>query len=278
MKTLLYGILTCGMLFSCSSKEESTSSNTNVSPLEDTTVVVLEAENSTETSLYVDTLTISFAEGQDYTIYVEEYSEQGSKGSLRHFIMHDQAGREVFRSFDEDLEIAESSADEQWIFALYPNYQVVREGRTAVISINLLYADSPLEQNAYNPEVEVPEGFLPMKSISNKGNMYIVGRIQNSDDLLNYKSLYEPYPCTMSFDSLVSFYKKEKEKDTPSAIDLLSTSYYCSLQDKPNKVYDSIAFFSINVIRDKIEFDADYEKYYYLFRFLTYHAWYPFLR
>ncbi len=268
IKSILCGLFVSGLLFGCSHYNDRVSATADSSS-KDTTASVLDTKEVS--SPYIDTLLITFSDNQPYTIYVEEYSKEGPEGSLRHFVMVDPQGKEVFRSFNDDLEIAESSFDEQWVFALYPCYQIIKQEGKDKLEVDLLYYKSPFEQNIYDSEAEVPEAFLPIKAIATKGNMYIVGSITSS----RYNTLYEGYPCKMSFDSLAEFYNKEKVKNMPAAIELLGNVFNCSLQNRHKEMYDKITLFSINTIHKKIEFYADYEKYYYLYKFLTYHAWHP---
>ncbi len=102
IKSILCGLFVSGLLFGCSHYNDRVSATADSSS-KDTTASVLDTKEVS--SPYIDTLLITFSDNQPYTIYVEEYSKEGPEGSLRHFVMVDPQGKEVFRSFEKQEHI-----------------------------------------------------------------------------------------------------------------------------------------------------------------------------
>ena len=229
-------------------------------------------DNLTANSPYVDTLSLSFTD-QNYVIYIEKYSEQGPKGSFRNFLIVDEKDRGVFSSFKDDLEESESSPDETWEFNMYPNYQVIQEDTMIGIRVNLLYDNEQLsEAETYDSGSNISSDFIGMKTVPTDHNLYQIGLIQNKNASLIFTPFYKSYKGAISIDSLTTLYEIAKDEEIPSTINLLYLTYHSSLTENiHSEMYDSIASFCINDIRANVEFHAEEEKYFFLFKFISYH-------
>ena len=203
MKILLYGFLLYGLLFSCSSKKEERTSDTVATPVKEADVIMLKDEKS---SSYVDTLTISFAEGQDYTIYVKEYSEQRPERSIRHFTMRDQTGKELFRSFKEELYFMSDGPEPEYVFDVVPYYHILPSvaPNTEMLAIGLNYMDrdDPDVQSSVSELIE-SEGLNIATSNSEDSTHYIYGYIKMNKDRLSYLPILSSQICMEDVDSLM---------------------------------------------------------------------------
>lgn len=206
MKVLLYGFLICSLLFYCSSKKEKSTSETTATLIENTTAIIKDKELS-EASPYIDTLTISFAEGQDYIIYVEDYSEQGPEGSLRHFTMHDQKGREVFKSFDEELYFMSDGPEPEYIFNIIPWYGILSSGTNSVntLTIGLKYIDenNPNTQSSVSTMME-SENLAFIIPGSADSTYYTYGCVKMNRGRISFLPALPSQTCLRDIDSLIN--------------------------------------------------------------------------
>jgi hypothetical protein len=286
LRAFFCGLAVLNLLFYCTGKKESDSSDATVILKDaskeqqkvDDTITSKELKGQTTLSQDNDTATIFLAEGKEYKVYVELPSyEYGPEGSWNRLVMYDKTGKEVFRSFDNTYGIEEYPDDEAYmglLTMLVPIYYIEEIGSKKVLSVNLTYINKAKGPNGYSPTDEVPEDYIGLKRVETQGNLYKIGFIEDLDGSLRYTPLYEPYPCSVSLDSLKQLYEQKKNEEDRKTLILLESVYRCGLSTSSDTdLYNEMALFSKESSGSNI---VDRKRFYYMYEFLAYHLKYLF--
>lgn len=223
-----------------------------------------------------DTITVRFSDKEEYKVYIKRSSYDGPKDSWSRFVMCNETNKVVFKSFDKEYDIEEYPDDEVLMglsTILSPVYNIGTRHGKDILEVNLMYINYAKDLNGYSPDAQVPEDYLGLKHVETQGNLYRIGFIEYTDGALGYTSLYEPYPCSVSLDSLEQLYEQKKAEEDRKTLPLLESVYKCGLSANDTSSYDEMASFSEKSSGSDI---FERRRYYYLYRFLTYHLRYPF--
>lgn len=285
--TLLCGL---SLLCYCTSKKEKELVASDVTIVLKDTIKEREKSNETASSKKLtprsqttlsqddDTVTVFLGEETEYSVYVRLPSyEYGPQGSWNEFVMYDKSGKEVFRSFDNAYGIEEYPDHEAYmglLTMLVPIYYIEERQAKNVLSVNLAYINLAKGPNGYSPTDEVPKDYIGLKRVETQGNLYKIGFIEDLDGALRYTPLYEPYPCSISLDSLKQLYEQKKNEEDRKTLILLESVYRCGLFANDTSLYNEMALFSKESSGGDI---VDRKRYYYMYKFLAYHLGYPFL-
>ncbi len=208
IKIFLYGLFVGGLLFGCSHHEDRVSATADSSS-KDTTASVLDTKEVS--SPYIDTLLITFSDNQPYTIYVEEYSKEGPEGSLRHFVMVDPQGKEVFRSFEKTLHLESDDAEEEIDFDVIPYYTLLIDSinNNEKLAIGLNYTnldDSDSDIKVKIDEIINSNDFDIIRPSIGSDGYYVYGYLRADEEKITFLSTLPTQSCAAEFGSLIYQY------------------------------------------------------------------------